>query len=166
MRICSVEDCPYPVWGTDKNTKKGYCMRHQWMRTDKKKKPIPGHKSKIYFDFGFEDQTDLFEWLWQNAKNAKGEVICPYTGDKLNKHYNTPWYWSCFAHVLPKKNYPYFKLNPKNIEVVSPPFHAIVDQGTGTDKENHPDWKWSLWNEKKEQLKNEYLVFKRQNLLP
>jgi hypothetical protein len=166
MRICSVSDCPYPVFGTDKITHKGFCQRHQYLRSDKKKKPPIGFKSKIYFDFGFEDQTDLFEWLWQEAKNAKGEVICRYTGEKLNKHYNTTWYWNCFAHVLPKKNYPYWKLNPKNIEVVSPAFHAIIDQGTSLDRANHPGWKFNLWDKKKEELKIEYSLFKKQNLLP
>ncbi len=52
MRICGANSCPFPVFGTDKNTKIGYCQRHQWMRTDKKKKVVPGSKSKVYFDFG------------------------------------------------------------------------------------------------------------------
>lgn len=44
MRICSVFGCDNPVWGTDKNTGKGYCFFHQWFRTDRKRKhfkPLP-----------------------------------------------------------------------------------------------------------------------------
>ena len=83
----------------------------------------------------------------------------------MNNFYNTAWWWSCFAHILPKSKYPYFKLNPKNVRVVFPEFHKIVDQGTMLDRVNHPSWRFELWDREKEQMKIEYNLFKKQNLL-
>jgi hypothetical protein len=37
---CSVEECDQLVWGM------GYCKRHQYLRTDKKQKPIAPYSSK------------------------------------------------------------------------------------------------------------------------
>lgn len=52
MRFCEFPSgCDSPVFGTDKNTRKGYCNRHQWCRTDKSKlsitqKAIAKHKEE------------------------------------------------------------------------------------------------------------------------
>lgn len=167
MRTCQYKNCTYPVFGTDKETNIGYFKSHQYLRTDRKpKKPaFRSSKPKKTFDFGFETQIDLFTWCWHEAKNKEGEVICKYTGEKLNKYYNTDQSLSCFAHVLPKGKYTYFRLNPKNIRVVSPDFHHVVDQGTLLDRINHPTWNFELWDNEVEQLKIEYQVFKKTNLL-
>ena len=167
-RICGVEGCIYPVFGTDKNTNIGYCARHQGKRTDKKpKKPLFRTKRERIreFDFGFESQASLFDWLWENARNKQGRVICPYTDVDITNLEGTKMYYSCFAHVLPKGRFTYFKLNPKNIRVVNPAFHTAVDQSTSLQRENHPDWKFSRWYEEKEELRLAYTQFKRENLL-
>ena len=171
-RTCGFDNCPYPVFGTDKNTGIGYCQRHQFRRTDKKKaKTRLGlnvtqvkNFSKVP-DFGFESQQELFAWLWEEAKDNNGIVICPYTNERLNRFYNTDMWWSCFAHILAKGKYTYWKLNPLNVKVVSPDFHHIVDQGNSLDRANHPNWRFDLWDKRKEELKIEYELFKRQNLL-
>ena len=167
MRICCVDTCIFTVSGTDKNTKKGYCARHQYLRTDKslliaKRSHKPNHKPS----FGFESQPDLFAWCWDNAKDQKGMVTCPFTGEKLNRFLNEAEILQCFAHILPKGKYPYFKLNPKNIAVVYPEFHSIVDQGTSIDRANHPAWRFDLWDQRVEEMKIQYKLFKKQNLLP
>lgn len=163
MRICEANNCIRPVFGTDKNTRKGYCMSHQWMRTDRKtKKPaFRFPKAPIRdFDYGFESQTQLFAWCWDNAKNEKGEIICKYTGEKLNRfaNYSMDIFLRCFAHVLPKGKYTCFRLNPKNIRVVFPDFHTIVDQGTSIDRVNHPSWRFNLWNQEVEEMKILYAL--------
>lgn len=171
MRTCEADNCYFPVFGTDKNTGKGYCQRHQWMRTDKK--PKKSIKIKVTTakdfkrvpDFGFESQQDLFAWLWEDAKDQMGIVTCPYTKERLNRFYGTDMWFSCFAHILPKRRYTYWKLNPLNVKVVFPAFHAIVDQGTSLDRINHPSWKFDEWDRRKEELKIEYELFKKQNLL-
>ncbi len=155
--------CGWPVFSH------GYAKFCQNKRTDDKKpKKAPAHTKRERvrdFDFGFENQTDLFQWLWQDAQNEKGEVFCPYTGEKLNRFYNTEMWFSCFMHLLNKKNWIYFKLNPKNIRIGFPSFHKIVDQGTSLDRANHPEWKFELWNREVEEMKIQYALFKKQNLL-
>lgn len=172
MRACF---CGYPVFGTDKETKIGYCKNHQWKRTDLKKKeytprkPIavrstkkPVHK----IDWGFTSQIDLFMDLWEKARDEHGLVICKYSGKILNG-YETDMkrFLCCFAHVLNKKNWPLFKLCPDNIRIVLPEFHAIIDQGTLEDRKRHPNWKFDEWDSEVLEMKNRYLEFKRKNLL-
>lgn len=162
MKTCKKEGCIRPVFSHS------YCTNHQYLRTDKPKRPLFKHKEikpTHNLDFGFDSQIDLFNWLWQDAQNEKGEVFCPYTGEKLNKFYNTDMFWSCFAHVLPKGKYTYFKLNPKNIDIVFPEFHHVADQGTSIDRANHPKWRFDLWYQRVEEMKIQYALFKKQNLL-
>lgn len=162
MKICSVENCNYPVFSG------GFCRTHGYMRAGKKRKPISIHSKKKPIhevSFGFESQLELFEYLWENAKNEKGEVICSYTGEKLNRFYGTNLFLNCFAHILPKKNWNYFKLFPDNIQIVFPDFHKIIDAGTNADRAKHPEWKWDLWDAKVLEMKTEYQNFKNENLL-
>lgn len=155
--------CGWPVFSH------GYAKYCQSKRTDDKKpKKIPAHTKRERikeFDWGFDNQVELFLWCWENAQNEKGEVFCKYTGEKLNVFSNSDMWYSCFAHVLSKGRYPWFKLNPANIEVVLPLFHQFVDQSTCRQRESRPTWKFNLWYEKVEQMKAEYLKFKKENLL-
>jgi hypothetical protein len=156
------DGCYYPVWG------KGYCKSHQYLRTDKKPKKTPVEvKGTRRNDspFGFEDQSSLFDYLWQEAKDARGRVFCDFTGENLNRFYNTPLYYNCFAHLLPKGRYTYFKLNPANIQIVFPEFHRIVDQGTREERKEYPGWRFYLWDIRVENMKEEYLKYKKLNLL-
>jgi hypothetical protein len=165
MRTC---ECGRPVFGTDKNTGIGYCKGDQWKRTDKKKKTIAPYSNKPKthkIDFGFDDQLTMFGWLWENAKDEKGYIICKYTGQRLNGFLMSTLYLNCFAHILSKKRYPWFKLNPANVRVVYPGFHKIVDQGTTLDRTNHPGWKFESWDADVERMKIAYAQFKKDNLL-
>lgn len=168
MRNCEVSNCIYPVFGTDKNTNIGYCKRHQWMRTDKAEKSIPRYSERQKsheIGFGFENQTDMFFALWDLAKDKNVSVICPYTGENLNRYRNSKFFWNCFMHLLPKKNYPYFKLNPANIRIVYPTFHRIADQGTIVERKQHLDWRFDLYDKDREDMKIQYQQFKKENLL-
>jgi len=176
MRTCEADNCGNPVFGTDKVTRKGYCSRHQWMRTDKKKpelkprKAIPVRTKKKplreKIDWGFTSQPDLFMELWEKSRNEHGLVICKYTGIKLNGYESDMKRWiCCCAHILPKKNYPLFRLFPENIRIVSPDFHSIVDQGRISDRARHPEWDFETWDREVLKMKEKYLQFKRDNLL-
>lgn len=39
-KLCAVDGCDHRVWG------KGYCARHQYLRTDKKIKPVKPYSDK------------------------------------------------------------------------------------------------------------------------
>ncbi len=40
MRVCEYDNCGVLVFGTDKKTGKGYCKRHQYLRTDTDKRSM------------------------------------------------------------------------------------------------------------------------------
>lgn len=160
MKTCKVDNCISPVFSHL------YCGRHQYLRTDRKPKKIAPRtsKEKVHeISFGFEDQMTMFWHLWENKQDEKGNIHCPYTGAKLTKY--SPFYICHFAHILNKKNYPYFKLNPENVEIVDIEFHRIVDQGTLKERAEHPTWKWDLWDARVIVMKAEYIAFKKKNLL-
>ncbi len=169
-RICGAPGCIYTVWGTDKNTNIGYCARHQYLRTDKKKPKKIAVRSKkqpvVDLSFGFDSQVALFDYLWENARNKEGRVICPVTGHDLTDLYGTELWYSCFAHVLAKKNWTYFKYNPENIMVVFPPFHDLVDRGAIHQRNKFPHFRFDLWDAKVIEMKEKYQQFKKENLLP
>lgn len=161
-RTCKKEGCYRPVFSHL------YCTNHQYLRQDKPKKPLfkkqeakPTHQ----MDFGFDDQTTMFGTLWENHKDEKGRVLCTFTGQQLNGFLLSDLYWNCFAHILSKKQYPWFKLNPANVCIVAPEFHRIVDAGTQKERAEHPNWKWDLWDARVIAMKQEYIAFKKKNLL-
>lgn len=163
MKTCNHSGCVNPRFGG------GFCKWHQSEREDKQVKPIPKRSERIKMaeiSFGYETQWDMFMDLWSQAKDVNARVICPYTGESLNRFYRTDKFWSCFAHQLCKKNYPYWKLNPSNVKVVLPLFHTIIDQGTLAERKRYPDWKWDLWDSEVIQAKEDYLKFKKEHLLP
>jgi hypothetical protein len=178
MRTCEANDtCINKVFGTDKNTGIGYCKSHQNLRTDLKPKSksfgiakrSPRKPSRSIPSFGFGSQPDFFAWIWGNLSEDHKHVICQYTGEDITAFLYPahPELWlNCFAHILPKKNYPYFRLNPANIRVVYPEFHTIVDQGTSEDRKKHPSWRFDLWDAEVLQMKETYKQFKKKNLLP
>ncbi len=164
MKTCKKEGCTRPVFSHL------FCSYHQYLRSDDKKpKKLFVHpvvpRATHSIDFGFDNQLDLFNWLWDEAKDKNGIVMCPYTGERLNCFYNTDMWLNCFAHILNKKNWTYFRLNPANIEVVFPEFHRIIDSGTFKERSEHPGWKWSVWDKKVLEMKDKYAQFKKENLL-
>jgi hypothetical protein len=164
MKSCEADNCVNPVFGG------GMCKWHQNKRTDRKpSKPIPKYSERQKTHetgFGFDSQQEMFYHLWENAKDINADVICPFTGEKLNRYRNTNMFWNCFLHILPKGQYTYFKLNPANVIVASPEFHRIIDQGTHQERLSHPTWRFDLWDSEVIAMKAEYALFKRNNLLP
>ena len=73
-----------------------------------------------------KSQISLFKTLWDNS-NKK----CQLTGKDLSWITPMSKYWfSCFAHILPKGKYPRFKYNINNILLVHPDVHYQLDFGT------------------------------------
>jgi len=90
----------------------------------------------------------------------------------LRDFYSGPYFLNCFAHVLAKgKNqYPYFKYYLRNIILLTPGEHALLDEGTVEQRESYAKTvkttDWSTIGVLKESLLQEYnAVFpKRQGL--
>lgn len=92
-------------------------------------------------------QKAMFEKIWEEREHfsvVSGKKLFPKT------HYQ--WHWQ-FAHVLPKGNYTYYKLNPDNIVLLLPNEHNRLDHAVHTIKDD-PDWSHIF--DMKEKLRQEY----------
>ena len=161
MKQCSVDGCGLPVFG------KSYCKRHQHKRSDLRRlQPRStknntnhssgennGFKRGIQQSFGFKTQKEMFELVWANREHK-----CQFTGEDLNKVPKWQWHW-CFLHVLPKGQYPLWKLNPHNIILGWPEFHVAADNFTEEERTKHPTWNFDGWFGLQDKLKQEYKQF-------
>lgn len=102
-------------------------------------------------------QAAIFKQVWL-ASNKKSFVSDLF----LRKFMNTSLAYNCFAHVLAKgqNQYPYFKYYAKNIVLLTPGEHALLDQGTEEARISYAlDVKSANWQplyDLKEELEKEY----------
>ena len=160
-KTCNHNGCNNPVFST------GYCKYHQYLRTDKKFKGLAKRAMKSNIkgpDFGFSSQIEMFKHIyWTQPK----PIICMISGRNIIKCIEAPisLFTSHFAHLLPKGTYTYWRLNPRNIIMLHPEAHWIVDQGTQEDRDARPDWDWKAWDEEVFIAREEYIEFcKSENL--
>ena len=173
MKQCNEPNCTLPVFGGLK------CKYHQHKRTDKpnktKIKPVKplsfkkgtntkikqnnGFKSQLQKSFGFDSQIEMFEFIWDNRPH-----VCALSGQDLNKVPYWQRHWM-FAHVLNKKNYPFFKLKEDNILLVHPDVHYCVDNFTEDMREKHKEINFDFWFKLVEKKKEEYKKFLLDNML-
>ena len=102
-------------------------------------------------------QQIIFKQLWMRS-NKKSFVSDLF----LRKYMATELALNCFAHVLAKglNQYPYFKYYAKNIVLLTPGEHALLDQGTEEARISYAlDVKSANWQrlyDLREDLKEEY----------
>jgi len=153
---------------------KGYCNRCYALNKAREKASEPRSPSSGYKIpprtkkppkpniYGFKNQLELFEYVWDNRAIAKdGRTYCPFTGKRIDHLNGTDRFLSCFAHVIPKGLYPYFKLNPDNIRLVHPDFHYCVDNFTNDMLDDYPDWDFVSWFDLVDQKKEEYKIISK-----
>ena len=140
---CDVIGCENPVFGTDKNNKKRYCRKHQYLRSDVikaiKKKSLEDRNKKLarnkqefdVFKYGFHGERELFDYLW-SVRSHKSEI----SGRNLE---DITLYFSMFAHVLDKKRFPLFRYNPDNIMLVHPMEHVLIDAGSASSRKKYQE---------------------------
>ena len=162
---CQADGCNNPV------ASHNYCWNHQFLRNDEKylksllKKYKKGqakiktnskNKDKVSKDiFGFKNQVELFDYIWENTPH-----VCWLTGRPLGEKDVR-----MFAHVLRKGTYTYFKLNPKNIRLLLPTMHDLVDNFKEIYREQLPHIDFDKWFKLQDDMRIEYEVFKRKHLL-
>lgn len=150
---CKAPRCYLPAWGH------GYCRKHQYFYAAKQ--PIPKYKKKKPTKseaFGFTTLPELFMYV---AYNAKRPIICPVSGEDITPLFSRDFdVWKCCcAHILSRKMYPLWRLNPHNIVLLAPAVHNLYDQGTQAQRDKHPDWNWEFLYDLKDRLKLEYEVY-------
>lgn len=161
---CDVQGCDNPVFGTDKNNKKRYCRKHQYLRSDiikaVKKRSLEERNKKLarnkedfdVFKYGFHGEREMFEFLWE-TKSHKSEI----SGRNLE---NIALFFSMFAHILDKKKFPLFRYNPENIMIIHPMEHVLIDAGSASSrqkyKEEFPSANFMEFYLRKEELLKQY----------
>jgi hypothetical protein len=111
---CKHEECTYPVWA------KGYCKKHQYLRTDKKKTTF----IKSDFDNLGKTEIDIFNEIWEERPHVSELSGKPLPYDKSNMKM-----WVCqFLHVIGKGRSPSLRLDKDNILLGTPMEHEHQDQ--------------------------------------
>jgi hypothetical protein len=88
-------------------------------------------------------ERKLFELIW--SISDKRSFI---SGRKLPFEVGSDLWFSCFAHVLSKKQWPYFRLYIGNVSTLHPDEHMIYDKGTIDDQKKYTrDWPLTKWDE-------------------
>lgn len=179
MRICCLPNCNYPVFGTDKNTRKGYCKIHQPFRTDlknkfqKKQKPKRttrksraiqiekfGRIARMKYNFDpyqweFDNELEMFDDIW--LRSNKKSII---SGRDLQYLISSELWYSCFAHILNKNHFKLYKFNPHNIMLIHPYEHYLIDHGPLQERieymETFPEADFNIFYDKQKTLKEEY----------
>jgi hypothetical protein len=102
-------------------------------------------------------QTAIFKQIWMHS-NKRSMV----SGLFLREFERTNLFFNCFAHVLAKgqNQYPYFKWYAKNIVLLTPGEHSLLDQGTEEARISYAlDVKSADWGplyDLRDELKKEY----------
>lgn len=175
MKICLFDGCTNGQFGG------GYCQRHQYKRTDKPKRNsfktveprsairpykrtasdksgLKTTKSELLTSFGFINQKEMFDFVWSSREHK-----CQISGSNLDLVPKDKYHWM-FSHILAKKNYPFFKLNPENILLVSPDVHYCVDNFTEDMRKKH-DYDFDKWFILVNFMKQKYLEFLKENMI-
>lgn len=95
MRFCH---CGQPVFGTDKNTRIGYCKSHQWMRTDIDKRSIT--QKAMSKSAASKQKTDIRKLI--TNENEAAVALVEYYRDAAKELEKHPYCENCHAYI-PKK---------------------------------------------------------------
>lgn len=113
MRICEHNGCHFPVFGTDKITKKGYCKLHQSKRTDKKKKTFS--RASVKTNEGKIRTYVKSNRIFENAKAESRKHLEEWFDSVIKVIDKNPYCWNCgkyiaqsfrraaCAHIIPKR---------------------------------------------------------------
>jgi len=157
---CKAEGCFNVVF----NNRYGYCKRHLYLSEEYRKKVIeqrsqqkvyriPKVSKKRQEELKSYSQIDLFNEMWDEMQKPRR---CSVSGRRLDYLEGTDLWYSCFAHVLSKGSHSKLKLLKENIIIVHPDVHALYDQGTQRQREQHKNWNWDVLYLKREELLNKY----------
>jgi hypothetical protein len=102
-------------------------------------------------------QMAIFKQIWMTSSRRSF-----VSGLFLREYMGTDLFLNCFAHVLAKgmNQYPYFKYYAKNIVLLTPGEHSLLDHGTEEARISYAlDVKSANWQrlyDLREELKKEY----------
>lgn len=132
-RQCGKQGCYFGVFGTDRKSGIGYCLYHQYLRTDLDRRSIQQkamEKTKLASKNGNRgtvstgniakviesEQNELEEFFEMAAKQIKKNPYCWETGDYIS----VVDYRSATAHIFPKSIFKSIQSHPLNFLILSP----------------------------------------------
>lgn len=146
---CKEDGCEYPVFA------KKLCKYHQNLRTDKK--PTQKKRSTIKAKIKPSGERTIFDLIWNTR-----DRISFVSGKSLQQYEGTDFYPNLFAHVLSKaqNRYPKFKLYDRNIVLLTPDEHYLLDFGTEEQREKYAEehnCSWQPLYDLRDELKKNYV---------
>jgi len=157
MKTCNEFNCTRPVFSNH------YCLIHQYLRTDEKYLTKKNQPKKVY-------ELKRTKLTYKRENTGEAEIFKQIAQERDPVSYisglRIKFVASNFAHVLSKaqNKYPLFKLNKRNIALLTEREHELFDAGTEAQREKYKlimaqagvivDWEklYTL----KEELKQEY----------
>ena len=141
--ICGTEFIMYK--STDKCCSYACQSEYNSQKSDSKKK-IKQETKSIYVginDKVVSGELELFNIIWEERDHKSFLSNRP-----LGVYPGGPLYVNVFAHVLAKgkAKYPKFKLYSKNIILLTPEEHNLLDQGTFAQRDNYAARAGCNWN--------------------
>lgn len=139
-KVCKADNCTSFVFG------KGYCVKHQYMRTDKKPYSKTSHPIKKVSDkrkqrLEGRSEIDVFNEIWSERPH-----ISELSGEPLPYDKSNMGMWvRQFLHVINKGRSNALRLDKRNIMLGTP------------DEHDHQD-RFELFKKRKIELLNELYV--------
>lgn len=122
-KLCSVDGCQLPVFA------KGFCIRHQRLRTDKKPKGLKPRKPS--------GEKDFFLEVWDSTPiNQRKSFI---SGINLTRYEDTNVFHCIFSHTISKGAYPKYKFFKDNICLLDPFEHHLLDSCTKQQRDEYAE---------------------------
>ena len=128
------------------------CCRHkmEMIRNRRINDKTREKHTKQVRSFGYTGELEMFKDIWMNRPHVSQLSGRPISFFSVAN----------FAHILSKKKYPYFRLNPDNIILLTMDEHSLFDNGTITRREEYkrkyPATKWDMLFQLVEVMKEEY----------
>ena len=152
IKICSKKGCYSPAFS------KGLCKYHMPKKVIKQKSDriiaipkILGPETQYF------SEQDMFLDVWVNNVDKNGICYSFISGNAL--YISDHKYYSFFAHVLNKKDFPLFRLYERNIALLTPYEHLLYDNGSLKERIAYTQGKWSLLVDLRDRLYKEYLSY-------
>lgn len=144
-KTCEYKGCSNPIW----SRKTMRCKYHM----------IQKRNTKEYVginDYKVNKEVELYQLVWKDRDKRSF-----LSGQKINIEEGSSFWYNIFAHVLAKgkANYPKFRLYSKNIILLTPYEHMLLDHGSEAQRKVYAGVTGCDWNkvfDLKEELKLEY----------
>ena len=131
-KVCADSECEKTF--TQYNSLQKYCSSVCAYKNSKKTKKA---KQKVYKgvnDLNVKSEIDFYFEIWNSRKQRSF-----LSNQRLNFAERSEFWYNCFAHVLSKSQskYPKFKLYSKNLILLTPEEHHLLDHGTEMQRQKY-----------------------------